>query len=312
MSLKLNLSEAFYNKENKTANKSAFGFSFHPQDVALPALVKHIRQGKAFTVGHFKDNRRVESHFVSSQLLALDLDQCPLNVEQLEVQYPFIQEYAFLMYPTPSSTPEQPKTRILFVLDEPVDMASRWRVLQLALMEQFAELKPDNACKDPSRLFYGSFTSRYYVHYQAVLQIATIANVARLQADQDAFQRVAVQYTVRTQRTTNDVERCAVNFLNHALKRVAGAGKGQRHATFRNYAMWLYGLNAGGWPLSKSDIERDLMSISAAWGDKDGAATGSLKWAEANCTAIPLDETKMTSRGHHAQMAKRQERYSND
>lgn len=310
MSLKLNLSEAFYNKENRTNNKGAFGYSFHPKTLELPALVKHIRTGKAFTVGHFKDNRRVEAHFVSSQLLALDLDQCPLDIDALEGKYPFLQQHAFMMYPTPSSIPAQPKTRVLFVLDEPVEMASRWRVLQLAVMEQFAELKPDEACKDPARLFYGCFTSRYHVNYRAVLQIATIANVVRLQADRDDFQRLSVRYTTRIQRTGTDLERCAANFLNHALRKVASAGKGERHQTFRNYAQWLYGLHAGGWPINKADIERELTAISLSWGDKDNAAVGSLKWAEANAKAITPDENKISSRGHHVQNMMRHERYS--
>lgn len=309
MSLKLNLSEAFYNKENRTGSKTAFGFSFHPATVELPALVKHIRMGKAFTVGHFKDNRRIEGHFVSSQLLALDLDQCPMDIDQLEDWSEFLQQYAFMMYPTPSSTKAQPKTRILFILEEPVEMASRWRVLQLAIMEQFAELKPDEACKDPSRLFYGCFTPHYHVNYQAVLEIATIGSVARLQADRDDFQRLATRYTSRIQRTGSDLERCAANFFNHALRKVASAGKGERHQTFRNYAQWLYGLNAGGWPISKSEIERELTAISMAWGDKDNAAAGSLKWAEANAKAIAVDESKISARGHHVQNMMRQERY---
>lgn len=310
MYLKLNLSEAFYNKENKTGSKTAFGFSFHPTSIELPALVKHIRLGKAFTVGHFKDNRRIESHFGSSQLLALDLDQCPLDLDALESKYEFLQRYAFMMYPTPSSTSAQPKTRVLFILDEPVEMSSRWRVLQLAIMEQFAELKPDEACKDPSRLFYGCFTSHYLVNYQAVLQITAIANVARLQADRDDFQRVSARYTARIERTGTDLERCAANFLNHALRKVASAGKGERHATFRNYAQWLYGLHAGGWPITKQDIERELTAISLSWGDKDSAAAGSLKWAEATAKAIKPDEERISSRGHHVQNMMRSERYS--
>lgn len=310
MNIHLNLSEVFLNKTNLVGTKSAFGFSFYPQTVSLPQLVKHIRTGKAFTVGCFKDNHRIEKQFVSSQLVALDLDQCPMTIDQLEAWSAFIQDYAFMMYPTPSSTVEQPKTRVLFILSEPVEQSSRWRVLQLALMEYFTDIKPDEACKDPARLFYGCQTASYYVNYEAVLPLHIIANLAILQAERDEFSRLAVQYTVRTRRTDTNVERCAANFLNHALKRVSQAGKGERHKTFRNYAQWLYGLNAGGWPISKAEIESSFTAISAAWGDKDNAAQGSLRWAEANCTAIDLDESKLTNRGVHVQNLKRQERYA--
>ena len=310
MSLRLNLSDAFHNKDNLTGAKSAFGFSFEPAQVALPQLVKHICMGKAFTVGHFKDNHRTESHFLSSQLLALDLDQCPMDIDQLEEWSPFIQEYAFLMYPTPSSTLEQPKTRVLFVLDTVVESAKRWRVLQLALMEHFAEVKPDEACKDPSRLFYGRLTPHYYVHYQARLPISLAANLVIPQADRDEFSRLAIQYTSMHKRASNDLERTANNFLNHALRKVAAAGEGRKHITFRNYAMWLYGLNAGGWPISKADIESGLTAIATAWGDSEAMIKNNLGWPERNCTPIDIDEAKISPRGSHVDMLKRQERYS--
>lgn len=309
MQIRLNLSEAFYNKQNLAGEKRAFGFSFHPKEVELPQLVKHIREGKAWTVAHFQDNRRIEAHFVSSQLLALDLDQCPMDIDQLEDWSEFIQQYAFLMYPTPSSTMEQPKTRVLFILDEPVDMSSRWRALQLGLMEHFAEVKPDEACKDPSRLFYGCDTSSYYVDYQARLPIAVAASLVVPQADRDEFARLAVNYTVKHQRASNDLERTANNFLNHALRKVAGAGEGRKHITFRNYALWLYGLNAGGWPISKHDIESSLTSIAQAWGDSEAMIKNNLSWPEKTCKAVPIDEQKISTRGRHVDMMKRQERY---
>lgn len=309
MNIRLNLSEAFVNKDNLMGQKSAFGFSFFPYECDLPTLVKHIRSGKAFTVGLFSDNRRIESHFVSSQLLALDLDQCPMDIDQLEEWSVFLQEYAFFMYPTPSSTLEQPKTRILFVLDRPVESSTRWRVLQLGLMEYFNQVKPDAACKDPSRLFYGSKTTQYYVNYEAVLQISVVANFAIPQAEHDEFMSLEAQYTVRIQRGESDLERCAYNFLNHGLRQVAGAAQGEKHNTFRNYALWLYGLVAGGWPISKSDVEQGLRSIATSWGDSDSTINNNLRWPEANCTPIKPEDVKLSDRGHHVQAMKRQERY---
>jgi len=309
MTIQLNLSEAFYNKENLTGNKSAFGYSFHPATVELRHLVKHIRTGKAFTVGYFSDNRRVESHFVSSQLLALDLDDCPLDMYALDDKYPFISEYMFMMYPTPSSTLDHPKTRVLFVLDEIVESASRWRVLQLALMEHFAELRPDEACKDPARLFYGCETSSYLIDYQARLPLALVGGLSQPLAERDDFSRLAAQYTVTHHRTNTDLERCAVNFLNHGLKKISQAGQGSKHKTFVNYAMWLYGLNAGGWPISKSDIERGLISIGQSWQDDEKTINNNMRWAEKNCTAIKPDEEKISEQGIHAKLARMKERY---
>lgn len=312
MNIQLNLSEAFLNKDNLTGEKKAFGFSFYPLTRSLPEVVKHIRTGKAFTVGYFKDNRRVETHFVSSQLLALDLDKCDMNLHQLEDSSDFIQDYAFMMYPTPSSTSEHPKTRILFVLDTPVEQSSRWRVLQLALMETFAEVKPDEACKDPARLFYGCQTRNYYVNYEARLPVELVGSLCMPQAERDEFSRLALKYTVKTRRGDTDLQRCATNFLNHALRKVSAAGEGQRHITFRNFALWLYGLNAGGWPIAKSEIESGLTSIAAAWGDNEATIKNNLSWPESHCTAIEIDEAKISGRGNHVSLLKRKERYSHE
>lgn len=309
MTIQLNLSEAFHNKDNLTGRKADMSYSFHPATVELRHLVKHIRTGKAFTVGFFNDNRRVETHFVSSQLLALDLDNCPLDMYQLDDKYPFISEYMFMMYPTPSSTPEKPKTRVLFVLDEIVDSPSRWRILQLALMEHFAELRPDDACKDPARLFYGCETSQYLVDYNARLPLALVGGLAQPLAERDDFSLSAEKYTVKVRRADNDLERCAVNFLNHGLKRISEASQGSKHKTFVNYALWLYGLNAGGWPISKSDIERGLVSIGQSWQDDEKTINNNMRWAEKNAKPIAIDETKISERGMYMDAIRRQERY---
>lgn len=310
MNIKLNLSEAFHNKTNLSGNKSDFGFSFYPRDVELWQLKKHILQGKAFTVGYFKGNSRAETQFVSSQLLALDLDDCSMDLYALINWSEFINEYAFMMYPTPSSTAAQPKTRILFVLDQPVQESSRWRVLQLALMEHFAEIKPDEPCKDPARLFYGCDTKDYYINYEALLPVALVGGLVLPLAEREDFSRLAKAYTVKIHRGDSDLQRCATNYLNHALKRVSAAGQGSKHKTFVNYAMWLYGLNAGGWPITKSEIESGLTSIAQAWEDTEKTIKNNLGWAERNAKAIEIDEVKVSPRGSHVQLLKMQERYS--
>lgn len=312
MKIKLNTSEAFYNKTNLSGNRADFGFSFYPVTLKLTELVHHIRTGKAFTVGNFVGNSRTESQFVSSQLLALDLDKCSMNIDQLEADSDFIQDHAFMMYPTPSSTSEQPKTRILFILNEPIEgqyAASRWRVLQLALMEYFHEVKPDEACKDPARLFYGCHTSDYYVNYAARLPVRLVGNLSMPMADRDEFSRLAKQYTVSHRREDSDLERCANNFLNHGLRMVSNAVQGTRHNTFRNYAMWLYGLNLGQWPISRSDIESNLTAIATSWGDTEKTIQNNLKWSNEHCTAVDIDEKKLSARGSHALLLQRQEKY---
>jgi len=310
MNINLNTSQAFYNKTNTDGDVRNFSSSFHPASLSLQELSKHIRSGHAFTVGYFTANRRVESSFVSSQLLALDLDKCPLTIDQLESQYAFIRDYAFMMYPTPSSTPEQPKTRILFVLDEVVTSASRWRVLQLGLMAHFAAIEPDPACKDPSRLFYGSDTQRYYANYDARLPLAVAGGLTLPQANQECVARIIEKHSVVIPRTNNTTKDELVNtWFNKACNELTSAPAGERHAIFVRKAYWLFGLNAGGWPISKQDIERELGAIARGWGDAEGEIERNLRYAEATATPVSTEKKVVSPLGKALALREMQRRH---
>lgn len=165
MNIQTNLSAVFFNKENRaemrptadggSSNRWAFGYSFVPMDVTQDELAAHILAGRAWTQGHFKNTSRRKETFVSSQTLSLDFDQGNVSVESA-LKHPFIARYAWLIHPSPSSTESFPKTRVIFALSEPVDDYHRWEALQLGLLHHFQDLKPDSACKDAARLFYGS------------------------------------------------------------------------------------------------------------------------------------------------------------
>lgn len=311
MNIRLNVSDVFYNKVNRSNSKSAFSYSFQPVETTLPALVRHIRGGKAFTVGHFRDNRRVESHFISSQLLALDLDKCELALDELE-RNSFIQEHAFLMYPTPSSTPENPKSRILFILDEPVEgqyASKRWRTLQLALMDHFTAIQPDPACKDPARLFYGCDTCHYYVNYDARLPLEVVANLVIPDAELESIKMVEDQFSQYMPEAEGDLSPLLNTWLNTAHSKLTSAPKGERHKSFVGYARWLYGLELGKWPITKTDIERFMSGIASAWGDDEQEIKRNLRWAEENATEIPKKKKQITSRGRHLALMARQQVY---
>lgn len=270
--------------------------------------------GNAFTLGYFRGNRRVESEFVSSQLLALDLDDCPLSLTELEM-YPFITDYAYLMYPTPSSTPDKPKTRVLFVLDEPVEgehAARRWRMMQLGLMEYFRDLKPDDACKDPARLFYGSECRGYYVDYLARLPLEIAGGLALNEAEADMFSLIRARYTVqKTREDKTGLRPLIEKWLSTAWVNLSSVPDGQRHKAFIRYACWLYGLDAGGWPLDAGEIERFMLAYSASCGGDEHAARANLKWAAQHAKPIGTDDYEVRPVGRRAELKARMERYSN-
>lgn len=154
-SINLNLSEAFINKDLQPGyDKRAFGNSFHPKTVTPQQLVEHITSGKAFTLGYYRGSTRRKDTFISSQLMGLDFDK-DVSIAQC-MNDDFIGKNAFFIYATPSSTPEHPKTRVLFLLGQPIYNAIQWERLQRALIWQYEFLDPDPSCKDAARLFFGS------------------------------------------------------------------------------------------------------------------------------------------------------------
>jgi len=176
LTIRLGLSTAFHNKINLLGSKAAFGDSFIPQEVTLKNFVAHVLAGSAWTQGFFKGRNRRKVTFVSAQTLALDLDH-NVSVDQA-LAIPFIRKYAMLVHPSATSGVRDDitgeivyKTRVVFRLSQPVESVDFWETLQRGLLALFDYLKPDPACKDAARLFYGSDKPGAQINYDAVLPI---------------------------------------------------------------------------------------------------------------------------------------------
>lgn len=150
----ISLSDAFMNKELQSGyTQAAYGDSFKATSVTAQELFDHITSGKAFAVGTYSGNRTKEN-FIQAQTIWLDLDD---NVSIVDcMKHGFVKRYAFMLYPSASSSPECYKTRIGFLLDTPIKDAKQYERLVLACMEACKELGNDPSCKDSARLFYGS------------------------------------------------------------------------------------------------------------------------------------------------------------
>jgi hypothetical protein len=168
--IRVNLSNAFHNKTIIQGDTRAFGNSFEPCEVTISDFVKHVGEGRAFTLGYFQGNTRRKETFISGQLLGLDLDNGVSVADALK--HPSIAQFALLVYATPSSTPEHPKTRVIFVLSEAVEGFEQWEALQIALLQEFADLEPDEKCKDAARLFFGSDQDGAHINLKARLPLS--------------------------------------------------------------------------------------------------------------------------------------------
>lgn len=119
-------------------------------------LFEHVTNGFPFAVGVYRDNRRRGDYFISGQLIGLDFDKLTLESAHKLLAEEFVSLYAAFVYSTPSHTPEAPRLRLVFVLEEPLEGKERYEISVSKLLSMFGDYNPDPACRDAARLFFGS------------------------------------------------------------------------------------------------------------------------------------------------------------
>jgi hypothetical protein len=132
--------------------------SFTNVKMGLPGIAAVLRAGYAIACKlQLKPNhRRKKDNFASAQHTGLDFDtEDERSTLAVLAADPFIARYAALLYTTASHTPDKPRARVLFVLDEVVTDPVEYRRLTVALMAHYGTT-PDAKTKDPARLWYGS------------------------------------------------------------------------------------------------------------------------------------------------------------
>ena len=124
--------------------------SFENFDLNANELKQAISNGYAFCA-ELTGNRRSGKNFQCSGFLAVDIDH-GLTLDAAK-ENDFVKSKASFLYTTPSHTDEFNRFRIVFELEEVIDDKEEMRN---ALTGLIIRLGGDQACKDPSRLFYGS------------------------------------------------------------------------------------------------------------------------------------------------------------
>jgi len=152
----ISLSHVFHDKEpiNGLSKQQAFGTPTPATLVTPQELFEHITSGKAFVVGTYEGDRKHKDNFIQSQTLWLDLDN-DVSIAKC-LTHPFVKQYAFMLYPSASSSFDCYKTRVGFLLDESITDSEHYERYVSAVMEECSALGYDNACKDSARLFFGS------------------------------------------------------------------------------------------------------------------------------------------------------------
>jgi len=128
------------------------GFNWMNIESSWAEIFELITQDGFATSAELSTDNRREANFVSRQLLMVDVDSGMTIPELLDNA--FYNQLGAGFYATPSFTPELHRFRICFRLESAETDPGRLRKINRGLLRVFGAA--DQACKDPTRLFYGT------------------------------------------------------------------------------------------------------------------------------------------------------------
>ncbi|GAX45897.1 hypothetical protein NIES4075_69180 [Tolypothrix sp. NIES-4075] len=154
---------------------------FKDREGTIVDVKRHVKSGHALCAGLLNGKWRAKSNVIGSYWILLDIDNSDvlrsgagqpilgedgkttkiykhdLTLDEA-LAHPFVQKYCALIYTTASHKPDWHKFRLVFLLPEFVEGADTVEACTRLLMQQFPH---DPACKDASRVFYGSTKAEF-------------------------------------------------------------------------------------------------------------------------------------------------------
>lgn len=223
-------------------------------------IIAHVAAGKAISVARLNGGHRHRSKFISSQIMGVDFDH-GVNYLDLVNDELFALEYCFYGYPTASSTSENPRARLLFLLDQPITDGKEYMRLLMRLHYHYRAYQPDTGTKDEVRIFYGS--TQYGMSFPAtVLPVAVLKDLPPT-PEEIAASKPAPSEAVRVTSSNEDYSEYVKRVVNGILGTVSTAKQGDRNKILNWAAHKLGQLAASSWAgISRSECERWLESAA--------------------------------------------------
>jgi phage/plasmid-associated DNA primase len=193
---------------DKTPLNSPEGNSgYKNQDLNRIEFAQSIQLGRAFSC-QLKGPRK-SVNFLAIGFAGLDFDH-DLTLEEV-LANPFIQQYAFLVYATPShqKNGNGDRFRVLFELPEPIYEAATYKSLILGLLKKFPQADP--SAKDAARIWYGSSQGQQFP-FTGILDSKTVSELID-QGKQVEIKKSAIQKERSDNFPLEEVEKM-LTFIN--------------------------------------------------------------------------------------------------
>ena len=245
-----------------------FNGSFRNMELLKSDIAAMVNDGHAFTTWHANQWRASENYQLG-QHLALDFDAGTeaSSIPKLAGDV-FVHQYAALVYSTPSSLPEAPKSRVLFVLDTPIMQAKNYVLATRALLWLFGGADPK--CKDPCRFFYGSMGCDA-AFLNRVLPLDKVKEIIKQYLATGAETKAQQERPAEIPTFDGDADR----LVRYWQKRMESAAQGERNDTLNKAAYSLGELVRAG-VIRKHDVYNILEPAAVRAGLGKGEATGTI------------------------------------
>ena len=238
---------------NKDWDFKKLAGNFIDVEGTLADVQKHIKAGHAICAGLLNGKWRSKANIIGSHWLLIDIDNSDVARDaydkqildangnsikvydhQLTIQealvHPFIKKHCALMYTTASHKQDWHKFRLVFLLPEYVQGADTVEACTRFLMQQ---LPHDPACKDASRVFYGSTEAEFpLVNPEATLPAEWISEaIAIAQHEREEYQLRIQEIESRRKEWREisltegwDIDQLIQNALSFIPPRTPGSG----------------------------------------------------------------------------------------
>ena len=280
--------------------------NFQTEQVTLDALAGVIRAGYAYTAPFDKvpDERHKTCHYKANvcqvPLLWLDVEtEDERSTPDYWLNQPFVRDYGAIVHTTFSHTPDKPRCRVLFVLDEALTVDEA----ELALVALFDAYNfVDMSVHDASRTLYGAegcelIQPGHVLPVTILWEQFVVPYELKLDEERER-QRIERQKAVqRTPVVKSDtqVSKYVQSTVKRLLEEVRNAPEGKRYVSVRDAAVRLHSLRIATWQNDEgrevlAGFEDELLKSALASGVDEGEAKLAQAIANGVHRAKPADE----------------------
>lgn len=179
------------------------GYNWLTVDLDWPSIFELITVDGCATSAELTCDNRKDANFVSRELLMVDIDS-GMTIPEL-FNDDFYNLYGAGFYATPSHTLDHHRFRIMFRTETPITDNQRVKQTIMALMRLYDHA--DIACKDSTRIFYGTINCEYKKITTKVLpdQVIDVLVAEELRIQAESRPSEVVEYPPATTQEVKDL-----------------------------------------------------------------------------------------------------------